>query len=67
MTQISPHEKFTCYLCNKEYGGRQLESDIGSGKFLHLICRKCTRDNYVWDNNPKSNMRKIASRLGLRV
>lgn len=59
---VSPQKKFVCYLCEKEYGGRKLGSSIGSGKFIHNICKKCTEKNYVWDHDLKPDYSAIERR-----
>jgi hypothetical protein len=60
---MSPHRKFVCYLCEKSFGGRKLGSSVGSGKFINNICKKCTKENYVWDHDLRPNYRAIEKQL----
>ena len=60
---MSPHRKFVCMFCDKTFGGRKLGASVGSGKFIENICKKCTKENYVWDHDLRPNYRAIEKQL----
>lgn len=40
-------KKFTCYLCEQEKDLKHKGLSIGSGVLTNLICKACSRSNYV--------------------
>ncbi len=48
---VNLYAKIPCYLCDEIMLGRDIGSQIGSGKFLHYMCKGCTHKNYVYATN----------------
>ena len=38
---------FKCYLCDLESPLKRKGLEVGSGKFIHTICKLCSRKNYT--------------------
>ena len=45
---VNFYKKLPCYLCEGSMLGRDIGSQIGSGKFLYYICKHCTHENCCW-------------------
>jgi len=44
---MAKRKTYKCYLCDVETPLKRKGLEVGSGKFIHIICKLCSRKNYV--------------------
>lgn len=66
---VNLYSKVDCYLCEEKILGRDIGSEIGCGKFLHYICKDCTKKNYIWATSDEliTEFEKEQKKLQLKI